>query len=1314
MPGHDIGSFLDSQEQPQAKSCDWIPKSEEFRNFLSSPETHVLHILGEPGSGKSTAAAWLFRTGSTWGDGLRPQLFSFHEKPRASAAWSSLLYQILHLDEIPSAAVHSALEDEDKSSRWKSEHLSSEPWTFSTLRDVFKSVVCRFPDTLRTLYIIDGLDACDESLDEFLGSIVDILQARTSPGVKFLFLSRQIPSLSLADLFQSAGGMLHIDMNETTAHIENVRSFIKHKVDDLCKSRPGVSQLRSEIINELEKRSAGIYLLASLNIKTLMTAEATPDNIRAVVRTLPDNLQAIYSQALDKVAVTKQPSAAALILWVVFAFRPLRSWELAAALALTRQASPIPSNSNLEDQVSLDILGGTGIRELVGTLIRVTSGDVISLVHSSAKDYLLSLAPPALNGSPGDHDWVWKWLGGNQDWEHSLTALASQQLSLKCQDLIAFASGTINPSLSPTPTPLDSPKAGIQALLRYAIENLPDHVRQTPPGHDTNAGFAEFLRSDNGTTWTRHFWMLKDPTQPYKQFSPLEFCCALGLVETVKQLLPNDKYPKTQLSDVQGVGRATEDAIELLTAADLAAMFGNVETLRVLCENMGTPADSDRLIPQTSWKASVGGWVHIGRNYGHFDVPVPAPGTKGEDVANAHQKAVKQLSWYRPLHTAATYGHAAAADYLISRGASLDREDESGKWPIEIAMENKIEPLVQLLLKHHMDSHLQLLHHLIDVGNPNNIKRLVQLHPKFLTNGVDFKTSFGEHSGSILHLSASKGAHPVYQLLTSLGVHPGLEDSKGRQATHYAAASGQSAFVESILADGTTSRSAEDVSGRNPLFYATLGASCCDKQKWTLVPERESTIVALVGDGSRTLSYPSISSALHSLANFSASSTVLWELVHNSSTAEQFETCVRTLCSKAPEITLDNDFLHAAFESMIFPLGIALELASDVNETDSRGRTALHAAAAAEREWGDWHKKLADMVANIDQQDAEGMTALRLALGSSNSQLQSVHLKVEVLLDHGADETCADACGMTPIAAAAELLSSAPNAWRNSWNPKIVGDGLLTLFFTRRANRAELISDEVLSRLIAALARSEKQQDLSAILRSMTMSQKEHWAKHSPGTTPVTANILCTCHEVGWPLELLPTVAKNMESKELQKAYSQAFLRRSREIAQICQPLLAERDVDSWPDHGKSPKDVVDAAKAGDKDGIEFFLDIMKGDVNAVDKIGQTLLSLAAENGRVELTDFLLSRGADVSLPDKDGRTSVYWAAGEGKLEALKLLLRVGAQVSANDVEIAKSRSREAVRDYLEEYMESGGVNPAERADDPDVRGKKDWTCTVL
>ncbi|KAI5459516.1 ankyrin repeat-containing domain protein [Mariannaea sp. PMI_226] len=262
--------------------------------------------------------------------------------------------------------------------------------------------------------------------------------------------------------------------------------------------------------------------------------------------------------------------------------------------------------------------------------------------------------------------------------------------------------------------------------------------------------------------------MLKDPTQKYKHFSPLEFCCALGLVKTVKKLLPNDNYPKKLLSDVQGIRRATEDAIELLTAADLTIMFSNVETL---------------------------------------------PGTKGEDVEKAHQKAVKQLSWYRSLNTAATYGRAAAVEYLIPRGASLCREDESGKWPIEIAMENKIEPLEQLLLNHHMDSPLQLLHCFINVGNLNNIERLVQLNPKFLTNRVDFETSFGEQSGSILHLSASKGAYHIYQFLTGLGVNPGFEDSEGRKATHFAAAFSQSAFLESILADETASRSAEDISG---------------------------------------------------------------------------------------------------------------------------------------------------------------------------------------------------------------------------------------------------------------------------------------------------------------------------------------------------------------------------------------------------------------------------------------------------------------------------------------------------------------------
>jgi ankyrin repeat protein len=1205
-----------------------------------------------------------------------------------------LLYQLLHLDGTSTAAVHGALEDEDQSSRWKSEHSSSDPWTFSRLRDVFKSVIGRFPNSFRTLYIIDALDECDETLSVFLKSVVDILQAKPSSRIKFLFLSRRILSSSIDSQFKSVGGTFQIIMNETTAHIENVQRYIQTKVDDLCMLRPGISHLRPEIVQELEQRSVGIYLLASLNLKSLVTAEATTLNIRLVIRTLPGDLQAIYSQALNKVAPGYQLKAAALLLWVVFAVRPLRVCELSAAVAMTCLEKPITSDSDLKDKVSLDILGDMSV--LFGPLIRVT-GDVVSLVHSSARQYLLSLAPtPSRYNDAGGHYWVWGWIRVSKGWEvDSIAAMASQVLSLNCRELISYASGANISASLPDPTSEDNPDTAIRSLLHYAIESLPDHVRQSPPGPDKDAVFASFLKSDTGRAWMRQFWMLKDPTQAYKRFSPLEFCCALGLVEIAKQFLPLDRYPRIKLPDVQSVKRARVDATELLTAADLAAMFGNVEILRVLCEGKGTPADSDDLIPQTSWKATVSGWVHIGRNYGHDEIPNPAPGTRGEDVANERERAVEQLSWYRPLHTATAYGHAEAAEYLISRGASISRQDESGKWAIEIAMEKSIEGLVQLLLYHHQDDILQLLRRFVEVGNPNSIELLLQLHPRLLSNGVHFKTILGEHNGSILHLAAAAGSLTVYKLLVRLGAKHDLKDSEGRQAIHYAAASGQTAFIQSILADGIASRTDQDALGRNPLFYATLGASCCEDGRWTPVPEREQVIPILVGNIRTIDSKSLVSSALNSLARFSCYESSI--LPGEDSPARNFERCLRTLHSMAPDITLDGGLLHAAFKSTFFPLEVALDLAPDVNKTDSSGRTALHVAAAAEREWGHWHRELAKMVADIDQRDVGGMTALLLAIHSAEKPDICSHYvlpRIRVLLDRGADATCADVRGVTPISAAAEFLLTAPDPRKHWSEPRAVDDGLLTSLLSRLSTFAENISDEVLPRLIAALATSGRQKDLMSLMKAMSARQRSQWLEQGLDTVPMTEKLLFTCHELGWPPKALSAMASHLDNEQLELVYIRAFQEKSRAITEICRPHLEGHDDASWLDRRGSRLHLINAAQRGDKDTIELFLEVMKGDVDAKDKAGQTMLSHAAEAGHVELTKYLIFRGAESSVPDAKGRTAVYWAAREGKLDALKLLVEADAPVTEEDIGIATSMGREAVRAYLEVTMEiKSGLN---------------------
>lgn len=1281
LPGHNIGIFLDGQEQPQPGSCNWIPENENFVKFLSSNDKHVFHLVGEPGSGKSTAAAWLFQASNSWASNMYRLLFSFHGKPSAPDAWSSLLYQLLHLDATSTAAVHGALEGEEQRSRWKSERSSSDPWTFLRLRDVFKSTVGQLPATLPMLYIIDAVDECDETLPSFLGSVVDILQARPSSKVKFIFLSRPTSSSSMDRLFEPVGGTVRIMMNENSAHIENVQRYIRTKVEDLLIVRPGLAELRQEIISELERRSAGIYLLASLNLKSLSTAVATPDEIRAVIRTLPGDLQAIYSHALDKVPPAYRLRTAALLLWVAFSVRPLGEWELSTAVGMTCLKRPLKDYRDLKNQVSLSIMEETGIRELVGPVLRVTSGNIVLLVHSSARQYLLSLAP-GTSGSedPGDHDWVWGSVMVHYGFNsHSVGAMASRVLSSNCQHLIALPFLTNTSELTPDPTKVAGSDFGIRSLLKYAIETLPDHVRQAASEEDTHALFATFLQSDNGGAWMRQFWMLRDPTQRYKLFSPLEFCCALGLVEAVKKLLSLSRYPTRALGDIEDVRRAEAAATELLTAADLAAMFGNVEILQFLCDDMQTPVDSNRLIPLTAWKATPSGWIHIGAEFG-YDVPVPAEGTKGQDVENARNRAEESLSAYHPLHTATAYGHANVAEFLISKGANIAREDENGKWPIEIAMENGIGSLVQLLFRHHQefsDDFIRLIRHIADTENTMKIDFLLELDPKLKSNGVHFTAMFGEYSGSMLHLAAADGNLVVYKYLVPMCE---TKDSAGRQAIHYAAASGQDVFLQTILADGVAHSADTDASGRNALFYATLGTSCYDIRKLTMFPEREKVISALLVDTTETLRDSLISSALRSLAEFEPSRSGYY------GHGPGLETCVMTLRSKVPGLfTLDGGFLHAAFRSDFFPLGLALDLARDINEVDNRGQTALHVAATNERKWGSWHKKFAETVNDIDKRDNDGCTALRLAIDSAKTSAADLQPRIEILLDHGAQIDSRDSRGMTVISAAAEFLERG-ELWVQTYPPGL-GDGLLALLLSRSPDGANGISYEVLPSLVYALENSKAQRDLASLMRAMSAEQRSYWVMRFEPKR-VTQEVLFACQD--WAPKSLYAVASRLDTTQLEKSCAQAFLEKSRIIAQLCLPRLSRRLRDaSWLRWLGAHQYLLRAVQNGDKETIKTFLKIMMGDVNTIIQSGQTMLSIAAENGHAELVGYLLSHNADVSIPDGEGKTALFWAARENRLDAVMLLVEAGAQITPRDINITKEMelkgmNRKEVRTYLE------------------------------
>ena len=1174
--------------------------------------------------------------------------------------------------------IHNLLNEESQRSRWGSRSSSTKAVANARLRELFRYAAVESSGSVPAVYIIDALDECNQELNEFLKSLVDILGMLSSQVPKILLLSRHILPWSVDTIFESAGGTLRIDMNAESLHIENVQRYIEAKVDDLCKVRPGLSEFRGEMTSELYKRSSGIYLLPSLTLKSLTKSKSTPANIRSVLRSLPGDLEAIYADALDKVAQQDRERVAALLLWVVFALRPLNVSELSVAVAVCCQTAPFTTEVNLDAEVSRDLLGESGVCDLVGPIIKITAGNIVSLVHSSAREYLLKIASniPIASADRHRHEWVWqsfvKRENGLEDRRFELASRSSEILLSHCQELVSFAcrSSLMASSAYVAPDepgePCEPIKSAIRSLLKYAIESIPDHARPCQDYHS----FKKFIKSEAGSKWMKQFWKLADPSQNYKDFSPLEICCALGLVRAVKIL--GRHYPTLFGLTVEKEAREVmEEAPDLLSAVDVAAMFGNVDVLTILCTDFGIPVNSDELVPDTMSKVPYrppavreSGPDRKRPRLG----PRPKNPRMAEDARAEQARVEGKFSSYRPLHTAIMYGQSEAVKRLLSLGSDLLCEDNDGHCAIELAMEKNVHHILPILLPLYDKAMGKLLLRLMRGEKLGYIQRLVELRPGVLRNGMQI----GQTMCPALHLAAAVGKLSVFKLLLSLGAAVDAVDSQGRRVIHYAASTAQIDVVEHISGLETHCLVSGDDSGRNTLYYAARGLSCVDGAL-TELSSREQIMSALIQGVSKKTASFAVGSALGSLAT-ETRTFCAWSPENRQS----FEASIVYL-SNLTKVVPCPGFLHLAFMSDGFPLEVALAVCVNSGEVDANNRTALHNAAIVSRPWGGFHAQLARQLANIDSRDSEGKTVIQLVLEGPSPNTHEIPNRLKVLLDAGADpKGKSNNDHPLLVVAAKRLLRRAPPAMTNVQE---LPDGTLAPLLERGAPIGDL-DELMLWQLLNVLGRTGREGDLATMLRALSSEQKGRWLETGIIEVPPPAEMVVAASRIDWRREALADLTQHLGGAELDRLQAQ--------ILETRLPALADfwRSSDSGfllqPGGGSFRKLEV-CAQMGDVDSLAYFLDSMGGAVDSQDPHGRTLLSLAAGAGQAAAVKWLLSRGASNSVFDREGRSPVNWAAREGSVDAVCILLEAGVKVTKMDIKDAKQPSRDIIFKYLQE-----------------------------
>ncbi|CAG8385864.1 unnamed protein product [Penicillium salamii] len=100
------------------------------------------------------------------------------------------------------------------------------------------------------------------------------------------------------------------------------------------------------------------------------------------------------------------------------------------------------------------------------------------------------------------------------------------------------------------------------------------------------------------------------------------------------------------------------------------------------------------------------------------------------------------------------------------------------------------------------------------------------------------------------------------------------------------------------------------------------------------------------------------------------------------------------------------------------------------------------------------------------------------------------------------------------------------------------------------------------------------------------------------------------------------------------------------------------------PEENRTPLSL--AAEDGFVDIIELLLN-NGADVESRDETGRTPLSWAVENGHLNVTELLLENGANTESQDKTGRIILSWAVKGGFVDIIELLIKNGTKLESRD-----------------------------------------------
>jgi hypothetical protein len=341
-------------------SYHWVLDHVDFRRWRDTICNQLLWIRGDPGKGKTMLLCGIIDELSKMATHDVNISFFFCQATNsrinsAAAVLRGLIYMLVQQQ--PSLTAHIRDGSFEGENAW-----------FALLR-AFTNIL-EDPQLRSTYLIIDALDECSTNLDQLL----DLLAQKTSahPRVKWIVSSRNWPDIEkgLRDVTPIE---LRLELNENTLAAA-IDSFIQYKVNDLAKKNEYKLKTREDVHYHLRTNANGTFLWVALVCQRL--AKVASRNVRGKLKDFPPGLNELYMRMLSHISESDDADLCKSLLSVTTAvFRPITLDELASCIDLPEEV--------VGDYKALaEIVGHCGS-------FLALRGDTISLVHQSAKDFLI-------------------------------------------------------------------------------------------------------------------------------------------------------------------------------------------------------------------------------------------------------------------------------------------------------------------------------------------------------------------------------------------------------------------------------------------------------------------------------------------------------------------------------------------------------------------------------------------------------------------------------------------------------------------------------------------------------------------------------------------------------------------------------------------------------------------------------------------------------------------------------------------------------------------------------------------------------------